>query len=87
MPKEKVGMRVGVIISTNEKTVNMAGYGVYEGDLPSPFGFPNPCIRLDNGQKVWGLESWWGPEEEVKKLIGSRQVVIVKLDPNRFDKN
>lgn len=87
MASAKVGERVGVIISADKETVRLAGYGTYEGYLPSPMGFPNPCIKLDNGQKVWGFESWWGPEEQVKKSIGTRQVVIEELDPNRFEQN
>ena len=27
-------------------------------DLPN---HTNPCIKLDNGDIVWGCECWWGP--------------------------
>ena len=39
--------------------------------------FKNPKILLDNGKVVWGLQCWWGDEEEVKKQIGTRKIVIV----------
>lgn len=39
----------------------------------------NPRIRLDSGDVVWGCQCWWGPEAEIKKTIGDRQVVIVSV--------
>jgi hypothetical protein len=39
----------------------------------------NPKILLDNGEVVWGYESWWGPEEEITRLIGNRHVVMVDI--------
>ena len=43
--------------------------------------FPtNPRITLDSGDIVWGYECWWGPEEEVKKMIGDREVVMVDVN-------
>ncbi len=32
-------------------------------------GHKNPCIKLDNGDIVWGRECWWGPEEEIKAQV------------------
>lgn len=73
----KVGMRVGVILSSEpeEKVVNLFGYGVYGGEQPLPpefgplEGLPNPCILLDSGEKVWGIECWWGPEARIKAYV------------------
>lgn len=77
MSQTKVGTRVGAISSADSDQVNLLGYGVYQGDLVSPLGFPNPCILLDNGATVWGYQCWWGSEEEVKASIGHRKVVKV----------
>lgn len=73
-----VGDRVGAILSANDTTVELIGYGVYEGRAIHPeLGFPNPCIKLDNGNLAWGCQCWWGPEEKIKEMIGARQVVNV----------
>jgi len=40
--------------------------------------FANPKIQLDSGLIVWGCESWWGPEAEVRARIAGREVVLVK---------
>jgi hypothetical protein len=77
------GTRVGAIKSANETTVYLFGYGVYEGDevpptgLMNELGVKNPKIVLDNGKVIWGYQSWWGPEEEVRRMIGSREVIEV----------
>lgn len=75
------GSRVGAIRSEDpDGTVNFFGYGVYVGRAPCPHlpgGVPNPKIELDDGGVVWGCESWWGPEAQIKERIGGRKVVIV----------
>lgn len=38
-------------------------------DLPEEQRCPNPRIRLDSGEVVWGCECWWGGEEKVKARI------------------
>lgn len=80
--KYNIGDRVGAIQYSNKEVVNFYGYGTYEGEQPCPkfFDLPNPKIKLDNGKIVWGMECWWGPEEEVKQLIGNRQIIIVEAD-------
>jgi len=83
----RVGARVGAICGTDEstKTVEIFGFGVYEGDHvagagdPMPVGWvadmmqkfsrPNPRIRLDSGKVVWGCECWWAPEEQVQRKL------------------
>ena len=86
----RIGERVGAIQSADAMTVELFGYGTYEGDHVPPedvegpfgrlglFGAKNPMIRLDDGTVVWGCESWWGPEEKIRAAIKGREVVIVK---------
>lgn len=74
----KVGDRAGAILSTNDTEVRLLGYGVYDGYVMHPeHGFENPRITLDDGRHVWGMECWWGPEEKIKQMIGTRTVVNV----------
>lgn len=77
----ETGTRVGAILRSDEKRVELLGYGVYEGMEVPPEGMlhdldvPNPKIRLDNGTVVWGYQCWWGMEDRVKESIGEREVV------------
>lgn len=80
------GDRVGAIQSANAEEVKLFGYGVYEGDeIPSKeenellhnLKLHNPKILLDNGLTVWGFQCWWGPEDEIKHVIGERRVLEV----------
>lgn len=35
--------------------------------------YKNPKILLDSGDVVWGMQCWWGPEDQIKrKLKGIR---------------
>lgn len=64
-------------------------------DAVGPFGLPvsailevdpehkNPCIKLDNGEIVWGFECWWGPEEELAPWVGDRTIVNVDMKKAR----
>lgn len=46
---------------------------------------PNPRIRLDSGQVVWGCECWWGDEERIKKVLSAaKQVNEVDIDEIRI---
>lgn len=85
----RVGERVGAVMSVNDTEVSLFGYGVYDGDHPPigcagfiaerviATGITNPRITLDSGEVVWGCECWWGPEDNVKKMIGTRNVTMV----------
>lgn len=84
---EHKGMRVGAVLCANQTQVMLLGYGTYEGDLESPLGFPNPCIKLDSGETVWGFQCWWGPEDEIKKMAAGKEVVVVGLDGNPVNQN
>jgi hypothetical protein len=76
------GSRVGAIRSEEAGTVNFFGYGVYVGRKPCPHldGIHNPKIELDDGGVVWGCESWWGPEEQIRERIEG--LTIVKVSPS-----
>jgi hypothetical protein len=95
-------MRVGAILGQTKNQIKFLGYGVYEGDFPVPqeqaavgvFGMPlpeehkNPRLRLDNGDIVWGCESWWGSEEKIRNLLekhehGGGTVVTVSIVEER----
>lgn len=76
-----VGTRVGAILSADQDEVNFLGYGVYEGefvpdvDIPgfpgllAEMGIPNPRIRLDSGETVYGCECWWGEEDKIREKV------------------
>jgi len=79
---KKIGDRVGAILCASDKKLEFLGYGVYQGDtIPTKdaggmmakmlceAGIPNPTIKLDNGDIVYGCECWWGDEESVKAKI------------------
>lgn len=49
----------------------------------------NPCIQLDSGKRVWGIECWWGTEDEVRERIDAWQragarIETVELADDRF---
>jgi len=90
----KPGDRVGAILGSDPHgKTEFLGYGVYEGDeIPRTDAIcgsarilrknkqTNPKILLDSGSVVWGCECWWGPEEEVKKLLeGIKEVKKVDI--------
>lgn len=81
-----VGTRVGAMVSATDTEVRMFGYGIYEGnEIPPsdvqgrsvPMTYPNPKIKLDSGEVVWGCECWWGSEETIKAKVGDRNVILV----------
>lgn len=82
----KIGDRIGAILSVNETSVSLFGYGVYVGEEVLPTGFlhdvgvPNPKLQLDNGNVVWGYQCWWGSEEKVKEIIGGRKIINATID-------
>lgn len=83
----KIGDRVGAILSTKGDEIHFLGWGVYEGNfLPvEAVGWlaeelcarqrPNPRIRLDSGKVVYGCECWWGGEEKIKEQLSKFKVV------------
>lgn len=81
----EVGSRVGAIMSMGDGKVNLFGFGTYQGDQPCPLfmDIPNPMIKLDNGKIVWGMECWWGSEEQVKQKIEGMEIIDVDIDEMR----
>jgi len=91
-----VGDRVGAILSMDESSVKLLGFGVYDGDLEPPMTpvgvtqgqfeemtgsrFLNPRITLDNGSVVWGYQCWWGSESDVRAKISGRTIVEAKIE-------
>ncbi len=88
--------RVGAILDSDNEVCRFLGYGVYEGNfvpdenagglaaLCLTISRPNPRIRLDNGDVVWGGECWWGSEDAIrteleKKRTAGIQVVEVRI--------
>lgn len=80
MSEETTPTRVLAIshTDTDAKKVYSFGEGNYVGDKPIPeevskilagSGMTNPCIELDSGEVVWGMECWWGHVEGVKAQI------------------
>lgn len=60
--------------------------------IPLPVGFvaemrqpsnPNPLIKLDSGQYVWGCECWWGPEAEAMKRLEGQKIITDDIDAVR----
>jgi hypothetical protein len=89
----QLGDRVGAILEAKGERVEFLGYGVYEGvksiggeaagwlaEIGRELGHSNPCIRLDNGDIVWGCECWWGSEERIKQeLLKYKEVVTISI--------
>lgn len=80
-----VGERVFAVIDSDAKQVRYLGVGVYEGDFPLPEDFvifpgrPNPRIKLDSGDIVWGCECWWGPESRLAETLEGKTVINVTV--------
>jgi len=99
----KIGDKVGAFISTDPETKKLffLGYGIYEGDtIPSKeargflaeglreYGRPNPTLKLENGDTVYGCECWWGAEARIKQQIEECQkagytIEIVRIADRR----
>lgn len=92
-----IGSRVGALASADEVKAYVYGFGMYVGDeIPETAGgwmgealreskVQNPKIVLDDGSVVWGCECWWGPEEDVRRRIGDREIVLVDIREARVE--
>lgn len=55
---------------------DMKAAGEITADAPA---WTNPRLTLDDGRVVWGAQCWWGPEDVIRKKIGTRTVVMATL--------
>lgn len=89
-----------ILKSDDTGTIWLLGYGNYLGEqVPDPelgvsswvmeaFGIdrmdPEPCIRLDSGQLVYGCECWWSTEQDIQDLLGMyKKVELADVDTER----
>lgn len=79
----EIGTRVGAIRDGSGDTINLFGFGTYDGrqELPAELAlFPgqcNPKITLDDGRVIWGVQCWWGTEDYVNGIALGKTVNIV----------
>ena len=88
-----VGARVFAMSHAEGDVAYLYGHGVYMGRVLPPkgiqlmgidlhtLGHQNPKILLDNGQVVWGCESWWGSED---KMPHYREIKLVDIHEARM---
>jgi hypothetical protein len=90
-----IGDRVGAVASiTQDGICELFGFGEYLGelipdyegergtftDLLKALNQPNPTIKLDNGEYVYGCECWWGSEQELKeRLEQCKEVKVITI--------
>lgn len=72
--------KVFAVRNATDKLVYIYGVGTYLGDMDSPKGIPNPCIKLDDGKTIWGYQCWWGPMSRYEEFIQGRKVLTVPLE-------
>jgi len=32
----------------------------------------NPCIKMDDGNYIWGCECWWGEADDMERIISNQ---------------
>lgn len=87
----QVGARVVAISHSKDGKLFIFGEGEYEGDkIPDEnaagmaadlreAGLPNPAIKLDSGEYVYGAECWWGNLAKAKEKFGHMEWVTVSI--------
>jgi hypothetical protein len=95
----QVGDRAGAIFRAGDGKIELFGYGIYQGEqipdlelnvmfMGGPMEHENPCILLDSGEKVYGCECWWAPEEQIKARVAQyTEVTIVSPAEERRKHN
>jgi len=97
MTRAKVGERVGVLrgMMKDGKSVGVFGFGErLKDEIPCKGvyfvgvdlherGVPVPTLLLDNGDKVYGCECWWGSESHVKDVIKNHDIVECSIEDYR----
>jgi hypothetical protein len=83
------GARVFVAKDMDSDVVYSYGYGTYLGEeVPpasvtvdgKPLEKPNPKIRLDSGEVIWGCQCFWVAAEAKDDAVGTRKLVEVLPD-------
>lgn len=89
---DKDNLRVGAILSGSRELVKFLGWGHLEGfGIPDHrsmgrgplLGFhdiPDPKIRLDSGQIVWGCECRWGTAEFIYEKLKDYEKAGVRIE-------
>lgn len=68
--------------NTADENVRLFGFAPSELEKEVP-GHKNPCLKMDDGNIVWGCECWWGPESKLEETIGGRKIVQVDIKEER----
>jgi hypothetical protein len=60
-------------------------------DLKTSSLLTNPCIKLDSGAVVWGMECWWAEADRVRAKLDAwkaqgAEITLVQLPDDRFDR-
>jgi len=96
----KEGTRIGTYRSSTEDSFYLFGFGVYVGNeippnnvkfLGSDVKKAQMKFQLDpqpgekEGKVVWECECWYDTEENIKKTIAGRTVVVVDIEVARIE--
>jgi hypothetical protein len=91
--KVQIGDRVIAVASKKDNKVFSFGSGIYMGELVPEFEGergsmadmlkqlkrPNPTIKLDIGDLIYGCECWWGSETKMLEQFASCEVEIITV--------
>jgi len=97
MTRAKVGERVGVLRGMIKGTdkCGVFGFGVrIPNEIPKKGiyfvgvdlhkrGVEVPTMLLDNGEKVYGCECWWGRESYIKEVLENHNIVECSIEDYR----
>tara|TARA_R100000027_G_scaffold67662_1_gene67555 strand:+ start:1582 stop:1845 length:264 start_codon:yes stop_codon:yes gene_type:complete len=80
-------MKVIAIESIKDGLMKSYGEGEYIGDKEpdggwmKDTGIKNPCIKLDNGNFIWGFQCWWGEVEKFNEKYrdGIKETIIIEV--------
>ena len=70
-------VKIGDRVAAYDGNGTWLGGGVYQGRHKCPYdeGALNPKIELDDGRIIWGIQCWWGPEQEMVEERKRREVL------------
>lgn len=82
--------KVIAIESLKEGKLRYFGEGEYIGNKVQSEGMfgemdiPNPCILLDNGKYVWGMECWWGDLDKFNEKYSDSIEERILVEPSNI---